>query len=230
MRDGGALSVPPGTIRAAIIDLDGTLLDTAPDFHIAINRMRAELDLAPLPLAIIIRYVGKGTEHLVRCVLAVDLPEEQAQAVFAEALQSYHRHYHAINGEHAALFPEVHEGLAAMQAKGLKLACVTNKPIAFTEPLLARMGLRAYFSVVYGGDSLAAKKPDPLPLLQVCKDFDLPPHQVLAIGDSVNDAQAARAAGCPVFIVPYGYNHGEAVHGIDSDGIVQTLLTAAQQI
>jgi len=92
------------------------------------------------------------------------------------------------------------------------------------------MGLRDFFSIVYGGDSLAKKKPDPTPLLQVCTDFDLAPQQVLAIGDSANDAQAARAAGCPVLIVPYGYNHGEAVQNIDSDGIVPTLLAAAQLI
>jgi phosphoglycolate phosphatase len=83
---------------------------------------------------------------------------------------------------------------------------------------------------MYGGDSLPKKKPHPLPLLQVCRDFDLEPAEVVAIGDSSNDAEAARAAGCFVLTVPYGYNHGRPVHEIDSDGIVDTLLEAANLI
>ena len=114
-----------------------------------------------------------------------------------------------------------------MKQGGLRLACVTNKPIAFARPLLEKTGLDAYFELVYGGDSLAKKKPDPLPMLTVCRDFALEPSQVVAIGDSSNDAEAARAAGCRSLTVPYGYNHGKPVHSIDSDGIVATLQVAA---
>lgn len=217
-------------IRAVIIDLDGTMLDTANEFQVAVNRMRDELGLPALALETILSFVGKGAENLVRRVLALDYSPEHAAQHYEAALASFQEHYFAVNGEHATHYPEVREGLQALQDKGLRLACVTNKPIALAEPLLEKMGLRKFFSVVYGGDSLAKKKPDPTPLLQVCKDFDLTPPQVLAIGDSVNDAQAARAAGCPVLIVPYGYNHGEAVQNIDSDGIVTTLLAAAQLI
>jgi phosphoglycolate phosphatase len=217
-------------IRAVIIDLDGTMLDTAHDFRVAINRMRDELGLAPLALDVIISFVGKGTENLIRRVLDVDFAQEEAEQRYETALASYQQHYLSINGDHTAHYPEVREGLQALQSKGLRLACVTNKPIAFAEPLLEKTGLRDYFAIVYGGDSLPTKKPDPAPLLQVCADFNLAPSQVLAIGDSANDAQAARAAGCPVLIVPYGYNHGEAVQNIDSDGIVPTLLAAAQLI
>jgi phosphoglycolate phosphatase len=117
-----------------------------------------------------------------------------------------------------------------LQAKGLWLACVTNKPIAFALPLLQKKGLAHYFDLTYGGDSLPKKKPDPLPLLQVCADFALAPRQVVAIGDSANDAQAARAAGCWVLNVPYGYNHGQSIQEVDSDGIVPTLYDAAQLI
>ena len=117
-----------------------------------------------------------------------------------------------------------------LKEMGLRLACVTNKPIAFTTPLLKLKGLDGFFEVVYGGDSLPRKKPDPLPLQTVCADFGLQPAQVVAIGDSSNDAQAARAAGCPVLTVPYGYNHGQAIHETDSDGIVATLLDAARLI
>ena len=217
-------------IKAAIIDLDGTMLDTAPDFHVAVNRMRADLGLGPLAMQTIINFVGKGSENLMRRVLAVDYDEEDVEQYFSRALASYQEHYEAINGDYATLYPKVIEGLQALKAKGLRLACVTNKPIAFTLPLLEKMGLSPYFEVIYGGDSLQKKKPDPLPLLQVCQDFGLQPAQVVAIGDSSNDALAARAAGCRVLNVPYGYNHGEPIHNVDSDGIVPTLLDAANQI
>lgn len=219
-----------GGIRAVIVDLDGTMLDTAPDFHVAVNRTRSELGLAPMDMNTIVSFVGKGTEHLIRQVLAVDFDDIGVERHFNAALAAYQRHYLAINGDNVAFYPEVVSGLTALRDKGLRLACVTNKPIAFTLPLLDKKGLRRFFDVVYGGDSLPAKKPDPMPLLQVCTDFGLEPREVVAIGDSSNDARAARAAGCKVLTVPYGYNHGESVHSIDSDGIVSTLLAAADLI
>lgn len=215
-------------IRAAIIDLDGTMVHTAPDFQVAINRMRADLDLAPLPIDTIIEFVGKGSENLMRRVLAVDFEADEVERRFADALASYQRHYADINGDHSSVYEGVREGLAAMQAGGLRLACVTNKPIAFARPLLQKTGLDGYFELIYGGDSLAKKKPDPLPMLTVCRDFSLEPSAVVAIGDSSNDAEAARAAGCRSLTVPYGYNHGKPVQSIDSDGIVATLLDAAR--
>ncbi|MBV8623954.1 MAG: phosphoglycolate phosphatase [Herbaspirillum sp.] len=217
-------------IKAAIIDLDGTMLDTAGDFHVAINRMRDELGLTPLSQETIVNFVGKGTENLIRRVLAVDYAEDEAAGYFQQALDAYTEHYLAINGDYASLYPGVLEGLQALRAKGLRLACVTNKPVSFTLPLLEKKGLSGFFEVVYGGDSFPKKKPHPMPLLQVCSDFQLEPAQVVAIGDSSNDAQAARAAGCRVLNVPYGYNHGESIHDVDSDGIVSTLVEAAQQI
>jgi phosphoglycolate phosphatase len=220
----------PAPIRAAIIDLDGTMLDTMPDFTVAINGMRADLALVPVTQETITPMVGKGSENLIRAVLALDFDTATVDARFDDAMASYQRHYLAINGQHSALFDGVIEGLQAMRANGLRLACVTNKPIAFTTPLLALKGLDQFFEIVYGGDSLAKKKPDPLPLLTVCQDFDLAPSNVVAIGDSSNDAEAARAAGCPVLTVPYGYNHGRPVQEIDSDGIVDSLLSAAQLI
>jgi phosphoglycolate phosphatase len=220
----------PAPISAAIIDLDGTMLDTMPDFHVALNGMRADLGLAPIAQEVITPMVGKGSENLIRSVLARDFDAASVDARFDEAMASYQRHYLAINGQFSVLFDGVVAGLEAMRANGLRLACVTNKPIAFTTPLLALKGLAGYFDVVYGGDSLAQKKPHPLPLLTVCRDFDLAPASVVAIGDSSNDAEAARAAGCPVLTVPYGYNHGRPVQEIDSDGIVDSLLSAAELI
>ena len=214
-------------IAAVIIDLDGTMLDTAPDFHVAVNHMRADLNLAPLEQQTIIDFVGKGSENLIRRVLGIDFTPSETEQHFVTALASYQCHYRAINGTYATLYPKVVEGLQVMRNKGLRLACVTNKPSAFALPLLEKAGLRDFFSLVYGGDSFTKKKPDPTPLLEVCRAFHLQPSQVVAIGDSSNDAQAARAAGCFVLNVPYGYNHGEPIQDVDSDGIVATLLDAA---
>lgn len=222
--------MPLSGIRAAIIDLDGTMLHTAPDFHVAINRTRADLGLPEIGIDTITLFVGKGTENLIRRVLAVDFGADEVERHFAAALASYQHHYLAINGNYSTLYPGVREGLDALRTKKLRLACVTNKPIAFAVPLLEKTGLRPYFELVYGGDSLPRKKPDPYPLLKVCEDFSLSPAQVVAIGDSSNDALAARAAGCRVLNVPYGYNHGQPIHDVDSDGIVSTLLEAAHLI
>ena len=216
----------PG-IRAAIIDLDGTMIDTAPDFQVAINHMRAELELAPLSLQTITEFVGKGSENLIRRVLGVDFEDAEVERHFDQALQRYQHHYLQINGQHSTIYPDVLEGLAAMRSRGIRLACVTNKPIAFARPLMESAGLLDFFEVIYGGDSLPKKKPDPLPMLTVCADFGLTPDQVVAIGDSSNDAEAAQAAGCRSLTVPYGYNHGRPVQTIISDGIVGSLLVAA---
>lgn len=217
-------------IRGVIIDLDGTMLHTAQDLHIAVNRMREGLGLAPLNLETAISFVGKGADNLVRKAIGVDFSENEVEQRFAEAMALFEQHYFDVNGEFASAYPGVHEGLQEMQAKGLRMACVTNKPIAFTLPLLKKTGLHDYFGIIYGGDSFAKKKPDPMQLLQVCADFELKPAQVVAIGDSINDSQAARAAGCKVLAVPYGYNHGQAIQDVDSDGIVSSLLEAAHLI
>ncbi|NSX06664.1 phosphoglycolate phosphatase [Cupriavidus gilardii] len=223
-------------IRGAIIDLDGTMVDTAGDFHAAVNAMLQALshlhpalgDIAPLPLPEIVSFVGKGSENLIRRVLDTRLPPAAANGLFADALALYNREYLRINGQFSALYPGVEAGLAALKAAGLRLACVTNKPHDFTAPLLDKLGLAPSFELVYGGDAFPFRKPDPLPLLKVCEAFRLEPAQMVAIGDSENDAMAARAAGIGVLLVPYGYNHGKPVQGVDADGIVGSLVKAAE--
>ncbi|KAF3998501.1 phosphoglycolate phosphatase [Glaciimonas immobilis] len=217
-------------IAAVIIDLDGTMLDTAPDFHVAINRMRADFEWAPLSLQTISSFVGKGSENLIRRVLSVDYADAKVELHFDAALAAYQRHYLSINGHYATLYPDVITGLQQMQEMGLRMACVTNKPVAFALPLMEATGLSRFFEVIYGGDSFSRKKPDPLPFLEVCRLFNLQPAQIVAIGDSSNDSEAGRAAGCKVLNVPYGYNHGQPIQNVDSDGIVPTLLCAANLI
>lgn len=207
-------------LDAAIVDLDGTMVDTVGDFEVALGRALADLGYAPVSRAFITLTVGKGSEHLVRSTL------EHAgapAALYEQAWQRYQHHYLAINGEYSEVYPGVVEGLRAMRAAGWRLACLTNKPTAFARPLLALKGLDGFFELAFGGDAFARKKPDPLPLLQTCRALGTTPARTLMLGDSSNDAAAARAAGCPVVLVSYGYNHGEPVSAAGADAIVDRL-------
>ena len=230
------------SLQAAIVDLDGTMIDTLGDFEVALNRSMADLDLPPVTRALVERTVGKGSEHLIRSVLAHQLALPQVKGLtnvcdarsvdnlFELAWQRYQHHYLAINGEFAAVYPRVVEGLQQMRDAGLQLACLTNKPLSFAKPLLQAKGLDHFFIHVFGGDSFERKKPDPLPLLKTCETLGVSPAQALMVGDSSNDAQAARAAGCPVVLVRYGYNHGEPVDGVDADAHVDTLIDIPQAL
>jgi len=216
----GAMSVTQHDIDAAIVDLDGTMVDTVCDFEVALGRMLAELGRAPVSREFIRLTVGKGTEHLIHSTLAeAGVPAE----AYDDALQRYRHHYLAINGEHSVVFPGVFEGLRAMRAAGWRLACLTNKPTAFAHPLLARKGLAGFFDRAFGGDAFARKKPDPLPLVETCRALGSAPARTLMVGDSSNDAAAARAAGCPVVLVSYGYNHGQPVAAAGADAVVDRL-------
>ncbi len=229
-------------LQAAIVDLDGTMVDTLGDFEVALNRALADLDLPPVTRALVERTVGKGSEHLIRSVLAhqLALPEVKglanvceargAENLYEAAWQRYQHHYLAINGEFAVVYPGVIEGLQQLRDAGLQLACLTNKPLSFAKPLLQAKGLDSFFTHVFGGDSFERKKPDPLPLLKTCEALGVLAAQALMVGDSSNDAQAARAAGCPVVLVRYGYNHGEPVDGVDADAHVDALTHVVQAL
>jgi phosphoglycolate phosphatase len=223
----GHAPAPERRVKAALIDLDGTMVDTVDDFTASLNGMLAELGVRPVTRDETAGYVGKGSEHLVRSVLSARFSAEETNARFAQALDRYQAHYAQVNGRHTRLYPDVEPGLAALASAGMKLACVTNKPHRFAVALLEQYGLARYFSVILGGDSVARKKPDPLPMLAACDAMGVAPGEAVAIGDSENDALAGRAAGMATLTVPYGYNHGKAIQTINSDGIVATLLEAA---
>lgn len=212
-------------VKAVSIDLDGTLLDTIPDLAAAANAMLVELGRPSLTQATIATYVGKGIPNLVmRCL---SQPAPPAEAEHERAVAVFFRHYAQLNGQRTVIYPGVRAGLEAMRALGLQLGCVTNKAGEFTEPLLRALGLRQYFDGVVCGDTLAEKKPHPLPLLHLYRRFGVAAHEALHIGDSINDVQAARAAGAFVFVVPYGYNEGADVRALDCDAIVASLEEAA---
>ena len=215
---------PPDTIRAALVDLDGTLVDTLGDFTVALNAMLRDLALPALTRADIERRVGKGSEHLIRATLqAVD----GGPALYPEAWAAYQRHYDAANGQHADVYPGAREGLDFLRARGVRMACVTNKPGRFARDLLRAKDLEGYFEQVVGGDAYPQRKPHPMPLLMSAQALGVIPAQTLMVGDSSNDAQAARAAGCPVVLVTYGYNHGEPVRSVDADAWLDSLAQLA---
>jgi len=207
---------------AAIVDLDGTMVDTLGDFSAALGGMLADLQLPAIAAASIETMVGKGSEHLIRSVLR-HVEVADIEALFSQAWERYQYHYLAINGQHATVYDGVREGLQALRSQGLRLACLTNKPLSFAQPLLRAKGLDGLFEHVFGGDSFERKKPDPLPLLKTCEALGSAPAQTLMIGDSSNDAKAARAAGCPVVLVSYGYNHGEPVRDVDAEACIDSL-------
>jgi len=207
---------------AAIVDLDGTMVDTLGDFVAALNGMAGDLGLPQVTPSVAETRVGKGSEHLIRAVLQ-DLRAPQDEALYERAWARYQHHYAQINGRHSRLYAGVAEGLRGLAARGLRLACLTNKPRDFARPLLEVKGLAGHFAFVFGGDDFERKKPDPLPLLKTCEALGTAPARTLMLGDSSNDARAARAAGCPVVLVTYGYNHGEPVRGVDADGHVDAI-------
>ncbi|MCO5337606.1 phosphoglycolate phosphatase [Delftia tsuruhatensis] len=213
-------------LDAAIVDLDGTMVNTLGDFAEALNRMLADLQLPAIAPQAIENMVGKGSEHLIRSVLA-HVGAADVDAIYGQAWQRYEHHYLQLNGQFADVYPGVLEGLQALRARGLRLACLTNKPLSFARPLLEQKGLAPLFEQVFGGDSFERKKPDPLPLLKTCEALGTSPARTLMLGDSSNDAQAARAAGCPVVLVSYGYNHGQPVRQVDADGFVDALTELA---
>lgn len=207
-------------MKAALVDLDGTLVDTLPDFLVALNATLGELGLGAVDRSFVARTVGKGSEHLIRSTLAhVGAP----QAEYERAWAAYQRHYRAANGRAATVYPGAAEGLQRLADAGWLLACVTNKPTDFARTLLDATGLARFFAFTFGGDAFARRKPDPLPLLEACRALGSAPSHTLMIGDSSNDAAAARAAGCPVLLATYGYNHGEPVRAVDADGFFARL-------
>lgn len=216
-------------LQAVLLDLDGTLLDTAPDLTAAVNAMLAGQGLEPLPESVVRDFIGRGITNLVeRCLVAAGLPLPCER--LEPALASFGGHYARLNGRASRPFPGVVEALERLRAASLKLACVTNKASAFTTPLLEKTGLAPLLDAVVSSDQVGQRKPHPEPFLHACKLLQVDPREAVVIGDSANDAEGARAAGCRVLLVTYGYSEGRDVRELDSDGVVATLQEAASRL
>ncbi len=190
---------------------------------LSLNAMLADLSLPPLTHQQVETLIGRGSEHLIRGALDLQTNQNKAnhtEATCEKAWQLYQAHYRANNGLHSRIYPGVVEGLAQMKQWGWSLACVTNRPAEFARELLRQKGLSQYFEYVTGGDSYPRKKPDPMPLLKTCELLNTDPQRALMIGDSIYDAHAAQAAGCPLVLVTYGYHHGADLRAL---GALQTV-------
>ena len=224
---------PKIDVSAVAFDLDGTLLDTVHELAAAVNALLDELGHPPLPTEAVAALIGKGMANLVRRALALATgvsPEAVDEAEVKDALARYQAHYASRLGHATRLFPGMVRGLARLREMGIPLAVITNKATRFVRPHLVGAGIADYFSVVIGGDDLPTKKPDPGPLRHVAALFGIAPGCLLMVGDSGNDVEAARGAGCPVLVVPYGYREGKPVHELEADGIVESVSDVADLV
>lgn len=211
--------------QRVMFDLDGTLVDSALDLTAAVDNMLQAIGREPAGEELVRQWVGNGAQVLVKRALTGEMhPSDESlePELFQAAFEVFLAAYTQSNGRYARLYPGVEELLIHLQQAGVPMAVVTNKPMAFTTPLLKAMKIEQYFDQVLGGDSLPVKKPDPLPLLSVLEATGCAPEQALMLGDSRNDVDAARAAGCPVVCVSYGYNHGEPVENCSPDRVVDS--------
>lgn len=218
----------PLRIRAVALDLDGTLLDTAPDLGLATNRMLAELALPALYLDTIKSFIGNGIANLVKRSLVAAMQRDPDEDEFTRAFAIFSRHYESNLSRDSQPYSGVVEGLTLMHEAGFRLSCITNKASRFTLPLLRDTGIARFLDLTVCGDTLAEKKPHPMPLLHACERFGVEPKDLLMIGDSANDTETARRAGCPVFCVSYGY--GRNIAELKPDAIVTSLVEAAKLI
>lgn len=220
----------PLAVKMVMIDLDGTLIDSAPDLAASANRMLEALGMPTHETEQVAQWIGNGVSRLVKRALTGEMNAEPDPELYERGYKVFLEAYGELVSDQSRPYPGVVEGLKKLQAAGFQLACITNKAEAFTVPLLKDLNLYKYFKIVISGDTLAKKKPDPLPLLHACEYFGITPDHGVLIGDSINDTQAARNAGMPVLLVPYGYNRGQDVRELEPEAVIQTLEEATEYL
>jgi phosphoglycolate phosphatase len=211
----------------ALFDLDGTLVDSAPDLAAAVDQMLEQLGRKSVGIEKVRQWVGNGAGILVRRALANKADWEPAstkdEALFKDALAMFFHAYGEINGRYAVVYDGVEACLAHLKEQGCRLGIVTNKPEQFVAPLLEQMGLDHWFDICIGGDTLPVKKPDPSPLLHAMELLGGTRGTTVMVGDSAADTGAALAAGIPCVAVRYGYNYGKPADALGADAVVDSL-------
>lgn len=209
--------------RLVAFDLDGTLIDSVPDLAAAVARTLSELDLRVPTEHEVRNWVGNGAPVLVERALTWALQKAPEPELQERAFQAFMTHYGAAPNTLTTLYPGVKNALQTLHQEGLTLVLITNKPERFIEPLLKHFNLLAFFTLWIGGDSLAEKKPSPLPLLHAATLCNVAPSDCLMVGDSCHDINAGKAAGFTTLALPYGYNHGEPIEHSQPDLVLASL-------
>lgn len=211
-------------IRGVAFDLDGTLIDSAPDLALAINAMLAELSAPSLAPARIRGFIGDGIAMLVRRALRASLADEGlAQAHEEIALLRFRQLYQQHLFDRSRIYPGVSEVLGELARTGVQLCCVTNKEAELARGLLELAGLAQWFVFCLAPRSPLERKPSPLLLREAMTRLGIDPGQLLCVGDLATDVRAARAAGCPVVAVSYGYHHGAPWRQLEPDALIGDL-------
>ena len=208
--------------KVILFDLDGTLVDSAPDLALSVNHMLQSLERETFDHETIRSWVGNGAQTLVKRALSGSsvIDDEIDPALFEKALDIFLSFYAQNLCVSTVTYPNVQTTLRSLKSKDYRLVLVTNKPYDFIQPLLEGLDLTDLFELCLGGDSLAKRKPDPMPLLHVCESLDICVTKCLMIGDSKNDIVAANAAKMQSIGVSYGYNYGEDISMYEPDSVV----------
>ena len=215
-----ALAIQP---RMILVDLDGTLVDTAPDLAYSVDLMMQHLGLPARGETAVRGWIGNGVPRLIRRALVGAYEGEPDEELYNKAYPVFQELYEKNVCVHSKLYPGAQQGLQYLKQAGYRLGCVTNKPARYTEPLLKALGVDHYFELIVSGDTLAKKKPDPAPLIYAADQLSTPPQLSLIVGDSINDVQAGRSAGFQVVCVNYGYNHGKDIREAHPDAVIDSL-------
>lgn len=212
--------VKKGVPKLIAFDLDGTLVDSVPDLANAVNATLLELQLPMHEEQQVRRWIGNGAQLLIQRALAGNIRGEVSADLFEKAYPPFLKHYADNLCIDSTLYSGVIETLRALQQSGIVLVCITNKPAQFTTPLLEQLGLAEFFEGVFSGDTFVEKKPHPMPLLKAAESFDVMPEESLMVGDSINDIQAAIAAGFRSVCVDYGYAGEHDVYTMGADAVI----------
>jgi phosphoglycolate phosphatase len=213
------------TLPSAILfDLDGTLLDSAPDLTHSVDQMLLSLGYPKAGIDKVVTWVGNGLQKLIeRALVDAKLNLSEMSEIYPQAKSLFDRFYNEACSTPSGLYPGVREILSYCNQQEIPVGLITNKPEHFTHMLLDGLGLAACFGVVIGGDTLAEKKPSALPLLHAAETLNVDIVKCWMVGDSASDVEAARAAGCPVVGLTYGYNHGRPISVESPDWLCDSL-------
>ena len=212
------------------MDLDGTMVDSVPDLAYCLNTLLPCLGLPMRSEDVVRLWVGNGIERFLHRALTGELDGVADPALYAAAWPLFAELYAANTSIRSVVYEGVRDGLDALVALDIPVACVTNKPARFALPLLEEMGLARYFRLVVAGDMLPQKKPDPAPLLHAAQHFQIPAERCLMVGDSISDVVAARAAHFSIVCVSYGYNHGVDIRTAVPDAVIDSLVELTQAL